>query len=190
RRRTALLKSPVESDVVKREHSAELRATNPPEPQVRVQRSDSEQREPLQHRMPETPANEPEVRHEEDRRELEADDPLNRPFGDREQKADTGENLKFDFSDERNEIGDAPPEHELERPEPDDGGWQVGDAPSEFESAPIRQATTLMAEPEPAPPPAPNRVRRAAAPLRAAAPRFAPPPAPAKPAGFQLGPVG
>ena len=83
-------------------------------------------------------------------RELESDDPLNRPFGDREQKADTGENLKFDFSDERDEIGDAPPEHELERPEPDDGGWQVGDAPDEFESAPIRQTPTMMAEPEPA----------------------------------------
>jgi predicted Zn finger-like uncharacterized protein len=190
RPRAGLLKSPVESDVVKREHSAELRATNPPEPQVRVQRSDSEQREPLEHRMPETPANEPEVRHEEDRRELEADDPLNRPFGDREQKADTGENLKFDFSDERNEIGDAPPEHELERPEPDDGGWQVGDAPDEFEAAPIRQAPTMMAEPEPAPRPAPNPVRRAAAPLRAPTPRFAQPPAAAKSAGFHLGQVG
>ncbi len=47
----------------------------------------------------------------------------------------------------------------------------------------------MMAEPEPAPRPAPNPVRRAAAPLRAAAPRFAQPPR-AKPAGFQLGQVG
>ncbi len=161
RPRAGALKSPVESDVVKREHSAELRPPNPPEP---------------------------EVRREQDRREAEADDPLNRPFGDREQKADTGENLKFDFSDERNEIGDAPPEHELERLEPDDGGWQVGDAPAEFESAPIRQAPTMIAEPEPAPRPAPNPVRHAAAPARAAAPRFAQPPA--KPAGFQLGQLG
>ncbi len=190
RPRAGALKSPVESDVVKREHSAELRPTNPPEPEVRVQRSDSEQREPFEHRMPEAPANQPEDRHAEERRELESNDPLNRPFGDREQNADTGENLKFDFSDERNEIGGAPPERELERPEPDDGGWQVGDAPDEFESAPIRQAPTMMAEPEPAPRPAPNPVRRAAAPLRAAAPRFAPPPAAANSAGFQLGQAG
>ncbi|MGB3549181.1 MAG: zinc-ribbon domain-containing protein, partial [Candidatus Binatus sp.] len=127
RPRAGVLKSPVESDVVKREHSAELRPSNPPEP---------------------------EVRHEDGRREPEAGDPLNRPFGDREQKADTGENLKFDFSDERIDIGDAPPEDELERPEPDEGGWQVGDAPAEFESAPIRQAPAMMAEPEPAPRPA------------------------------------
>ena len=53
RPRAGALKSPVESDVVKREHSAEPRPTNPPEPEVRVQRSDSEQREPLEHRMPE-----------------------------------------------------------------------------------------------------------------------------------------
>ncbi len=162
RPRAGVLKSPVESDVVKREHSAELRPSNPPEP---------------------------EVRHEDGRREPEAGDPLNRPFGDREQKADTGENLKFDFSDERIDIGDAPPEDELERPEPDDGGWQVGDAPAEFESAPIRQAPAMMAEPEPAPRPASNPVRRADEPLRAAAPRFAPPPASPKAAGFQLGQV-
>ena len=159
RPRAGVLKSPVESDVVKRERSAELRPTNPPEP---------------------------EVRREQEQREVEAGDPLNRPFGDREQKADTGENLKFDFSDERNEIGDAPPEHELERPEPDDGGWQVGDAPAEFESAPARQAPTMMAEPEAAARPALNPARPKAA--RAAAPRFAQPPA--KAAGFQLGRVG
>ena len=190
RPRAGALKSPVESDVVKREPGAEPRPTNPPQPEVRVQESKPDQREPFEQSMPEAPPQEPQDRSEKVRNEPEADDPLNRSFGDREQKADTGENLKFDFSDERSEIGAAPPEHELERPEPDDGGWQVGDAPSEFESAPIRQAPTMMAEPEPAPRPAPNPVRRAAAPLRAAAPRFAPPPAPAKPAGFQLGPVG
>src|SRR5208282_750176 len=58
------------------------------------------------------------------------------------------------------------------------------------ESAPIRQAPTMIAEPEPAPRPAPNPVRRAVAPLRAAAPRFAPPPAVASSAGFQLGQAG
>ncbi|MGD1027809.1 zinc-ribbon domain-containing protein [Candidatus Binatus soli] len=194
RPRAGELKSPVESDVVKREHSAGLRPTNPPEPQVRVQQSDSDQREPFEHRMPEAPANaptdEPADRREKDRHEPQSNDPLNRPFGDREQKADTGENLKFDFSDERNEIGDAPPEHELERPEPADGGWQVGDVLDEFESPPVRQAPTLMAEPQPAPRPAPNPVLREAAPLHAPAPRFAQPPAPAKAAGFQLGEVG
>ena len=117
--------------------------------------------------MPAAPANaptgEPAYRREKDRHELEPDHPLNRSFGDREQKADTGENLKFDFSDERNEIGDAAAEHELERPEPDDGGWQVGDVPDEFESPPVRQAPTMMGEPEPAARPAPTPVRRVAA---------------------------
>jgi len=168
-----------------------------PEPEVRVQpiqRSDSDQRDPLDHGIPEAPANEPtdepEERHGKDRHEPESDDPLNRPFGDREQKADTGENLKFDFSDERDAIGDAPPEHELERPEPDDDRWQVGDTPDEFESAPIRQPPTMTVTPEPAPRSAPNPVLRVAAPLRAPAPRFAQPPARAKPAGFQLGQAG
>ncbi len=199
RPRAGPLKSPVESGIVKREHSAELRPTIVPEPQVRVRQSAVDQPEPLEHTMPEAPANEPvgeprdrsnEDRHDEDRRQLESDDPLNRPFGDREQKADTGENLKFDFSDERIEIADAPPEHELERPEPDDGGWQVGDTPEEFDSAPIREIPTLIAEPQPAPRPAPHLERRAAAPLRAPAPRFAEPPPAAKSAGFQLGQAG
>jgi predicted Zn finger-like uncharacterized protein len=198
RPRAGLLKSPLESGVVKRERSADLRPTIAPEPEVPVRQSDSDQRQPFEQAMPEAPANEPagepqdrpdETRHDEDRRQLESDDPLNRPFGDREQKADTGENLKFDFSDERIEIADAPPEHELERPEPDDDRWQVGDAPDEFESAPIRRTPAMIAEPPPAPRPAPDPVRRAAAPLRAPAPRFAEPPA-AKSAGFQLGQAG
>ncbi len=191
RPRAGVLKSPVESDVVKREHSAGLRPMNPPEPQVRVQQSASDRREPFEQRMPEAPANpptdEPADRREKDGDELEADHPLNRSFGDREQKADSGENLKFDFSDERNEIGDAAAEHELERPEPEDGGWQVGDAPDEFESQPVRQAPTMMGEPEPAARPAPNPVRRAAVQRRAPAPQFAQPPAAARAAGFQLG---
>ena len=188
RPRPSALKSPVESDVVKREHSAAPRPTTPPEPAVRIQKSELEQHESADHRMPEAPANEREDRRESDQRELEADDLLNRSFGDREQKADTGENLKFDFSGERSEIRDATPERVLERPEPDDGGWQVGDTPTEFESQPIRRAPTTMAEPELAPRPAPIPVRRMASPLHAEAPRFAPPP-PSKPAGFQLGQV-
>src|SRR5208282_3811763 len=151
----------------------------------RVQPSDSVS---VERAMTETPRDEPEARPEEDRHEPEADDRLDRPFGDREQKADTGENLKFDFSDERNEIIDARLEQDLERPEPDDGGWQVGETRSEFESAPIRRAPTMAAEPEPPPHPASTPVRRAVAPLRSPAPRFAPPPA--EPAGFQLGQAG
>ncbi len=194
RPRAGVLKSPVESDVVKREHSAEPRPTNPPEAQVRVQPSSLDQREPFERRMPAAPANaptgEPAYRREKDRHELDPDHPLNRSFGDREQKADTGENLKFDFSDERKEIGDAAAEHELERPEPDDGGWQVGDVPDEFESPPVRQAPIMMGEPEPAARPAPTPVRRVAPALRAPAPQFAEPPAAAKGTGFQLGDTG
>jgi len=189
RPRPSALKSQVESDVVKR---AESRPIAPvPEPEVRVQPVQppaSDQRESVERKMPEPPSAEPEVRREEVPGEAEADDPLNRTFGDREQKADTGENLRFDFSDERKEISDTPDERELERAEPDDGGWQVGDVPDEFESAPIRPAPTMMEEPEPAPRPAPIPVRRMASPLRAEAPRFAQPP-PAKAAGFQLGQV-
>ena len=194
RLRPGALKSSVESDVVKREHGAAPRPMPAPEPQVRVQpgqRSDLDQREPsFEHGMPEGAPDEPQDRREKDRHELESDYPLNRSFGDREQKADTGENLKFDFSDEGNAIGDAPPEHELERPEPDDEGWQVGETPDEFESTPIREAPTMAAEPQPVPGPAPNPVRRPATPLRAPTPRFAQPPAAARSAGFQLGQAG
>jgi predicted Zn finger-like uncharacterized protein len=193
RRRAGALKSSLESGVVKRERSADLRPAIAREPEVPIRQSDSDQRQPFEHAMPEAPAIEQtgqaEAPRGEARHELESDDPLNRSFGDREQKADTGENLKFDFSDERDAIADAPPQHELERPEPDDAGWQVGDAPEEFDSAPIRQAPAMMREPAPASRPAPDPMRRAAAPLRAPAPRFAEPPA-AKSAGFQLGQAG
>ena len=60
--------------------------------------------------------------------EPEADDPLNRTFGDRDQKADTGENLRFDFSDERDEpIGDV-----------------AGRAPIEFEPATTADGRSAM----------------------------------------------
>src|SRR5271167_3299045 len=108
RPRPSPLKSQVESDIVKREHSAQPRPTIAPEPEVRVERSDSEQRASVEHGMPEATRDEPQARREEDGYAAEADDPLSRPFGDREQKADTGENLKFDFSNEGSEIGDAP----------------------------------------------------------------------------------
>jgi predicted Zn finger-like uncharacterized protein len=158
RPRASALKSPVESDVVKREPGSEVRDPVPPKPEPRpqrpeprAQRLEAQQRQPTAPPTPRPPAAQPEVRKEKPRNEPEADDPLNRSFGDHDQKADTGENLKFDFSDERGEIGDAPPEHELERPQSRDEGWQVGDAPADFEHAPRRQAPSMMAESEPAP---------------------------------------
>jgi predicted Zn finger-like uncharacterized protein len=194
RPRPSALKSQVESDVVKREPVAEQRPALPPapKPEVRVEPIRApEPTKPIEKEAveaaPNIPIEEPKVRPEKRQPELDADDPLNRPFGDREQKADTGENLRFDFSDERKQIDDASSEHEIERPEPDDGGWQVGETPAEFDDAPIRQAPTLMEEPEPAPRPTPTPVRRMAAPLEAETPRYAQPPS--KAAGFQLGQV-
>jgi predicted Zn finger-like uncharacterized protein len=186
RPRPSALKSPVESDVVKREPVPEPRPTFPTKPEPRIQRSEPIRREPAKPKIPEAPPIAREVRQEKTRNEPPSDDPLNRTFDDRDQKADTGENLRFDFSDERGEIAGAPPERELERPEPHDGGWQVGDTPADFEHAPMRQSPTMMADPEPAPRPLPTTVRRMAAPLEAEAPRFAQPPAQAK-SGFHLG---
>jgi predicted Zn finger-like uncharacterized protein len=186
RPRPSALKSPVESDIVKREPVPEPRPTFPTKPEPRVQRSEPIRREAAKPKIPEAPPIARALQQEKTRQEPDADDPLNRSFGDRDQKADTGENLRFDFSDERGEIADAPPERELERPEPHDGGWQVGDTPADFEHAPIRQSPTMMADPEPASRPAPTQVRRMAAPLEADEPRFAQPPAQAK-SGFHLG---
>jgi hypothetical protein len=167
-----------------------------PKPEVGVPRSNAQPRASVEDRAPAAPIRRPidvpEDRAAKKQPEPEADDPLNRWFGDREQKADTGENLKFDFSDERSQIHEVAPERELERPEPEDAGWQVGDAPADFEHAPRRQAPTMMAEPgaEPAPRPTPTAVRRMASTLSAEMPRFAPVPAgPAKSADFQLGHV-
>jgi len=223
RPRPSALKSPVESDVVKRTDArTDARPSTPPKPEVRAQRSEPEQPEPAkrptpvaapaQHPAPAaSPAQrptpvaapaqrpapaaaapaQPEDRKQKSRpepKEPESDDPLNRTFGDREPKADTGENLRFDFSDERAQSGDAPPERDLERPEPHDGGWQVGETPEDFERAPKRQAPSMMADDdEPAPRPKPQ-VRRMAAPLEAELPRFAqPPPAQPKSSAFQMG---
>ena len=187
RPRPSALKSPVESDVVKREPVAEPRPTFPTKPEPRIRRPEPSRPEAAKQKIPEAPPIARAVQQEKIRNEPEADDPLNRSFGDHDQKADTGENLKFDFSDERGEIAGAPPERELERPEPHDGGWQVGDTPADFEHAPMRQSPTMMADPEPAPRPVPTTVRRMAAPLEAEAPRFAQPPAQAKSGAFHLG---
>ena len=155
RPRPSALKSQVESDIVKREPVPEPQPAMP-EPEVGVPRSNAQLRAPedRMHAAPvKRPTEEPEVRPAKDRA-ADVDDPLNRTFGDREPpKADTGENLKFDFSDERNEIADAPPERELERDEPSDGGWEVGEVPAEFEARPIRQAPTMMDERGAAAPP-------------------------------------
>ena len=186
RPRPSALKSPVESDVVKREPVPEPRPTFPTKPEPRIQSSEPIRREAAKPKIPEAPPIAREVQQEKPRSEPESDDPLNRSFGDRDQKADTGENLRFDFSDERSEVGDAPPEHE--RPEPHDGGWQVGEAPEEFQRAPRRQAPTMMADADPAPRSTRPPVRRMAAPLEAEeAPRFAQPPAQEKSTGFHLG---
>jgi predicted Zn finger-like uncharacterized protein len=185
RPRPSALKSQVESDVVKREPVAEPRTTIAPEPEARARRSTPQPSAPVERKMPAAPTDEPEVRNKGERSEPDADDPLNRPFGEREQKADTGENLRFDFSDEHKAFSDAPPEHELERPEPDSGAWQVGEPPAEFESPPTRRVPTTIDEPDAAPRPR-TPVRRMAAPLLADAPRFAPSP-PAQAAGFRLG---
>jgi len=187
RPRPSAFKSQVESDVVKREPVVE-RPAPPPEPEVRDQPvQTAAPAEPVSRNIPETKLDEPEVRSDEPQPDPGADDPLNRSFGDREQKADTGENLRFDFSDERKQIDDVAPEHEIERPEPDDGGWEVGETPAEFEAAPRRQAPTLIAEPEPPPRTAPTPPRRTATPLRAPAVRFA---SPEKSAAFQMGNAG
>jgi len=206
RPRASALKSPVESDVVKREVGTEARQSVAPKPEPRAQRSEpraqrfepEQPREPSAPQTPPAPADQPESRKEKVRIEPEADDPLNRTFGDRDHKSDTGENLKFDFSDERGETGDAPPEHQLERPEPHDEDWQVGDAPADFEHAPRRQAPSMMAEPQPAPRDPQLAPRPARTPVRRMGlleadmpdmPRFEepPPPPPAKSTGFRFG---
>jgi hypothetical protein len=126
--------------------------------------------------------------------ELDSDHPLNRTFGDREQKADTGENFRFDFNDEHHEIGDAERNHprddqedrHVTEPPRDDDRWQVGEAPAEFDAKPARYTPTMTDVPEP--PPA--SAHRVAAALKAARPRVAEAPQPAKSAGYELGHLG
>ena len=189
RAKPSQLKSPLESDVVKREPIPDQQPAAPVPPERRVQPSQPADvvRAPVERKkaVPPPPPN-PEVRPES--REASAhDDPLSRPFGDRDQKADTGENFKFDFNFDRGETREAEPERELERPDHDDG-WQVGDTPSEFASAPNRRAPTMMDEPEAAQrrAAASAQPRRMGAPIQADIPRFAERP-PIRAGGFQLG---
>ncbi len=64
--------------------------------------------------------------------------PLDRTFGDRE-KADTGENLKFDFSREdfsRDDRGvEPPPSETADAPENERDRWQIGEMVPEFDAA-------------------------------------------------------
>lgn len=127
--------------------------------------------------------------------ELESDHPLNRTFGDREQKADTGENFRFDFSDERHQIGDSERDlqrdHRIEAPElGDNDRWQVGDTRAEFDAEPARYAPSMTDAVESPPRPSPASAHRVAAALKTARPRIAEAPPPAKSAGYELGHLG
>src|SRR5258707_7122919 len=92
RPRASALKSPVESDVVKRDSGGEARQPAAPKPEARVQRPEppAQRFEPAQPReesaqtTPPAPAKKPEERIEKPRIEPEADEPLNRTFGDRD----------------------------------------------------------------------------------------------------------
>jgi predicted Zn finger-like uncharacterized protein len=155
--------------------------------------TDPQQFESVKHNIDrQTP--QPAASQSDDLRELESDHPLDRTFGDREQKADTGENFRFDFSDEHHEIGeterDHPQDHQTTTPERDgDDRWQVGDAPAEFDAEPARSAPTMTDAPEP-PRPSPASAYRVAAALKAGRPRVAEAPQPAKFAGYELGHLG
>lgn len=112
--------------------------------------------------------------------------PLNRSFADRV-KADTGENFKFDFSDERHEIRSDEPHEEI--PARDDDGWQVGDA-ADFDGdadrhPPNRAPTRLDAAR-----PAPASAHRVAAALKTARPQLAEAPHPEKSARYEIDHVG
>ncbi len=185
--------TPAQQRSVMREAVAPARAAEP-EFEAPVEREPDVQqfesvRQHSDRQIPPSPMSESNGEHE-----LESDHPLNRTFGDREQKADTGENFRFDFSDERHEIGDGERDHQQdsqnEAPERgDDDRWQVGDAPTEFDAEPARYAPTMTEVPEP-PRPSPASAHRVAAALKAARPRVAEAPQPAKSAGYELGHLG
>ena len=174
-------------------------AVAPPVERARDVHQSESANEHLEHRIPAPAASESNGGHE-----LESDHPLNRTFGDREQKADTGENFRFDFNDERHELGDSErvhqrdhqQDHQMAAPEHgDDDRWQVGDASAEFDAEPSRYAPTMTdahtteAHEQPARP-SPASAHRVAAALKAARPRIAEPPQPAKSAGYELGHLG
>ena len=116
----------------------------------------------------------------------ESSHPLDRIFADREQEADTGENLKFDFSDDAAPGGAAEHEPEMLRADDPDDRWEVGATPPEFESAPAPRTLTV-ADAAATPRAAPTHPHRSVPPFKSTPPRFAEPPAQAKSAGYELG---
>ncbi|HUO04679.1 MAG TPA: DUF3426 domain-containing protein [Candidatus Binataceae bacterium] len=91
---------------------------------------------------PPPPAPEPEIEEEPP-----ADDPLNRTFSESDVKADTGEKLRFDFSDEGKHVDDNPTaKQEITAKERRYDGWQVGDNSPHFNATPQR---TTVAPPSP-----------------------------------------
>ena len=199
--------SPAQQRSVIRETVAPARAAEPqfapPIERARDNQQFESANEHIEHRIPEPAASESNGGHE-----LESDHPLNRTFGDRVQKADTGENFRFDFSDERHELGDTKRDHQQQHQQDhqqdetaapdqgDDDRWQVGEAPAEFDAEPRRFAPTLTdahtsdAHERPARP-SPASAHRVAAALKAARPRVAEAPHPApKSAGYELGHLG
>ena len=191
RPRVAAPAAPAERSAM-REPVAPVRAAEPEfEPPVDrprdVQQFESA-KEHIDHRIPEPAVSESNGGHE-----FDSDHPLNRNFGDRE-KADTGENFKFDFSDERHEFGDAERDrqrdHQIAAPAHDDDRWQVGDAPAEFDTEPAHHAPTMTDAFESQQRPSPASAHRVAAALKSARPRIAEAPQPAKSAGYELGHLG
>ncbi len=74
--------------------------------------------------------------------------PLDRSFGDREQKPDTGENLKFDFSRENQGLDASGDEHEIPIGGHDDHRWEVGEPEDELHAGFKNRAQTIGIEPE------------------------------------------
>jgi predicted Zn finger-like uncharacterized protein len=193
--------APAQQRSVMREAIAPARAAEPqfapPIERAHDVRQSESVNEHIAHRMPGIP--EPAASESNGDHELESDHPLNRTFGDRVQKADTGENFRFDFSDERHELGDSErdhrqdheQDHQMTAPERgDDDRWQVGDAPAEFDTEPSRYAPSRTDAHEQHARPSPASAHRVAAALKAARPRFAESQQPAKSAGYELGHVG
>ncbi len=184
RPRAGPLKPPAENEAVSRATVASEPAAEVESHTVESSReSESATHEPAIH--PDSP---PEESAPGDSPELpEENHPLDKSFADREQPADTGESLKFDFTDDRNLAGDSEPGPELEHHELDDNRWEVGETPPEFEAAPAPRTLTVAEAPAGPPRAAPTHPHRAVAPFKSTPPRFAEPLAQSKSAGFELG---
>jgi hypothetical protein len=192
RPRAGALKPPAEKEAVARE-TVQREAASQAEPSTTGSSLDSEAAadEPqshgdtfFEHASVDSPPEEPVAG---DSPSLpEENHPLDKTFGDREQPADTGESLKFDFTDHRDLTGDAEPGPDLEHDDGDDNRWEVGETPPDFESAPAPRRLTIGDAAAP-PRDAPTHPHRAVAPFKSAPPRFAEPLARSKSAGYELG---